>query len=91
METDMLLSYPFETTDGLHKGEQKMTSIVLVVNLHFYRKNRQIINEKEKRGFIDKVDERSTNTKVYYIPHHHERKDSSTTPIRIVFDYSYTC
>ncbi|VDI36264.1 Hypothetical predicted protein [Mytilus galloprovincialis] len=57
-------------------------------NRQFQDKNGKIINEQEKRRFIERVDERSAKTIVHSIPHHHFRKKSSTTPIRIVFDCS---
>ena len=47
-----------------------------------------IIEEQEKRGFIEKVDTISRKTNVHYIPHHPVRKESATTPIRIVYDCS---
>ena len=51
----------------------------------------EIIAEQEKRGFIEKVSG-NTNTnesaKIHYIPHHAVKKDSTTTPIRIVYDCS---
>ncbi|XP_063420482.1 uncharacterized protein LOC134705689 [Mytilus trossulus] len=50
----------------------------------------EIIEEQEKRGFIEKVEEDlvKPNTKLHYIPHHAVKKDSATTPIRIVYDCS---
>ena len=48
----------------------------------------QIIAEQEARGFIERVELTSNNSRVHYIPHHAVEKDSPTTPIRIVFDYS---
>lgn len=50
----------------------------------------EIINEQEKRGFIERVndDEIKPNSKLHYIPHHPVKKDSATTPIRIVYDCS---
>jgi len=50
----------------------------------------QIIKEQENRGFIEKVVEKSplNNYQTHYLPHHHVKKDSSTTPIRIVYDCS---
>ena len=50
----------------------------------------EIINEQEKRGFIEKVppNEIDTDNRVHYIPHHPVKKDSVTTPIRIVYDCS---
>ncbi|VDI22616.1 Hypothetical predicted protein [Mytilus galloprovincialis] len=48
-----------------------------------------IINDQENRGFIEKVETPDeTTNRVHYIPHHPVKKDSSTTPIRIVYDCS---
>ena len=46
-----------------------------------------IIEEQEKRGFIEKVNNVSSHN-VHYIPHHPVRKESTTTSIRIVYDCS---
>ena len=55
---------------------------------HLLRIYGNIIEEQERKGFIERVDERSTSNSVHYIPHHPVRKESSTTPIRIVYDCS---
>ena len=47
-----------------------------------------IIQEQEAKGFIERVNHDCVRTAVHYIPHHPVRKESSTTPIRIVFDCS---
>ncbi|VDH94305.1 Hypothetical predicted protein [Mytilus galloprovincialis] len=49
-----------------------------------------IIMEQERRHFIEKVEETKlpTDRPVHYIPHHPVAKESSTTPIRIVYDCS---
>ena len=47
-----------------------------------------LIQEQEKRGFIERVDESSPATRLHYIPHHGVEKNSTTTPIRIVYDCS---
>jgi len=52
--------------------------------LHMYG---QIIAEQEAKGFIERVDDFHTN-KAHYIPHRAVRKDSATTPVRIVYDCS---
>ena len=44
--------------------------------------------DQEKRGFIEKVDATEPSTVTHYLPHHSVRKDSQTTPIRIVYDCS---
>ena len=50
----------------------------------------QIIKEQERRGFVERVSStsQSGNGQAHYIPHHHVRKESSTTPIRVVYDCS---
>ena len=47
-----------------------------------------IIKEQGTRGFIERVNDNCERGSVHYIPHHPIRKESSTTPIRIVFDSS---
>ena len=47
----------------------------------------KIIKEQEKRGFVEKVSLTSQGP-AHYIPHHHVKKDSVTTPIRVVYDCS---
>ena len=47
------------------------------------------MKDQEKRGFIEKVGvTKETDNRVYYIPHHGVRKDSLTTPIKIVYNCS---
>ena len=54
------------------------------------KKYSDIITDQETRGFIEKVDESKLNPyTVHYIPHHPVKKDSSTTPIRVVYDCSF--
>ena len=48
----------------------------------------EIIKEEEIRGFIEKVEDPDSTDRVHYIPHHPVKKESSTTPIRIVYDCS---
>ena len=49
-----------------------------------------IIKEQDRRGFIEKIENKEfpADRPVHYIPHHPIAKESSTTPIRIVFDCS---
>jgi hypothetical protein len=51
-------------------------------------KYNDIIQEQENRKYIERVDESSTANRVHYIPHHGVKKNSTTTPIRIVYDCS---
>ena len=46
-----------------------------------------ILSDHLKQGFIERVTT-SSSSKAHYIPHHLVKKQSSTTPIRIVFDCS---
>ncbi|XP_070541625.1 uncharacterized protein [Ptychodera flava] len=46
-----------------------------------------IIMHQVAKGFISKMDN-ADNSKGHYLPHHAVRKDSETTPIRIVYDCS---
>ena len=50
----------------------------------------EIIADQERRDFIEKVTDNTPDPdrRVHYIPHHGVRKDSATTPIRIVYDCS---
>lgn len=47
-----------------------------------------IIVDQLKRGFIEQVDTSKKPHKEHYIPHHCVKKNSITTPIRIVYDCS---
>ena len=51
-------------------------------------KYHEILKEQEHRGFIEQVEHSSKTTRCHYIPHHAVKKDSQTTPIRIVYDCS---
>ena len=54
--------------------------------LHTYG---NIIAEHEARGFIERVADPQPTDNAHYIPHHPVKKDSTTTPIRIVYDCSF--
>ena len=47
-----------------------------------------IIADQERKGFIEQVDDSDHASTTHYIPHHPVRKESTTTPIRIVYDCS---
>ena len=53
--------------------------------LHLYN---DIISDQEKRGFIERLSSDHQSKQAHYLPHHPVKKDSVTTPIRIVFDGS---
>ena len=47
-----------------------------------------IIDEQERKGFIERIDDNIKSLSVHYIPHHPVKKESSTTPIQIVYNCS---
>ena len=47
-----------------------------------------IITDQHRRGFIERVNTSVTVGKAHYIPHHCVKKNSATTPIRVVYDCS---
>ena len=47
-----------------------------------------IISDQLKRGFIEQVGESEIPSQYHFIPHHPVKKESTTTPIRIVYDCS---
>ena len=47
-----------------------------------------ILDDQERRGFIEKISSPAVNSNCHYIPHHAVKKESPTTPIQIVYDCS---
>ena len=49
-----------------------------------------IIKDQEEKGFVEKIDNENQDSYgiIHYIPHHPVKKESSTTPIRVVYDCS---
>ena len=43
-----------------------------------------ILDDQERRGFIEKISSPAVNSNCHYIPHHAVKKESPTTPIQIV-------
>ena len=60
----------------------------LALNPSLLTKYNDILADQEHRGFIERVEDPANTTKCHYIPHHAIRKDSPTTPVRIVYDCS---
>ncbi|XP_074653549.1 uncharacterized protein LOC141907710 [Tubulanus polymorphus] len=48
----------------------------------------RIIEDQIARGFIESIHEEN-ESEGHYIPHHSVKKDSATTPIRVVYDCSF--
>ena len=47
-----------------------------------------IISDQVKRGFIERVKDSDVPSNCHFIPHHAVKKQSNTTPVRIVYDCS---
>ena len=60
----------------------------LALNPSLLTKYSDILADQEHRGFIERVQDPVSTTRCHYIPHHAVRKDSPTTPVRIVYDCS---
>lgn len=60
----------------------------LAQNPPLLSKYNDILTDQERRGFIERVTDPTSTTRCHYIPHHAVHKDSATTPVRIVYDYS---
>ena len=60
----------------------------LVQSPELLRTYDDILSDQEKRGFIEKVPNASPVKGSHYLPHRPIKKESSTTPIRIVYDCS---
>ena len=45
-----------------------------------------IIADQEDRGFIERIQPQGNEREVHHIPHHPVIKESTTTPVRIVYD-----
>ena len=74
-----------------NKCEQRTRSMVrrLAATPQLLATYGNIIAEHETRGFIERVDDPQPTDNAHYIPHHPVKKDSATTPIRIVYDCSF--
>lgn len=53
----------------------------LAKNLLLLKVYGNIIQEQERKGFIERVDTSSTSQSIHYIPHHPVKKELTTTPI----------
>ena len=75
---------------NFYYAKARLNSILLnlrknPVDLEFYN---EIINNQLSSGFIEEVTDLNSSDKVHYLAHRHVKKDSLTTPLRIVYDCS---
>ena len=82
---------PLPTNEAITRGRTRSTVRRLSKDPKTLAAYNEIINEQLKRDFIERVtDPQTANNPCHYIPHHPVFKDSSTTPLRIVYDCSCT-
>ncbi|VDI72773.1 Hypothetical predicted protein, partial [Mytilus galloprovincialis] len=76
---------------AIAKGKTKNIARRLHREPHLLQKYSEIINEQEKGRFIERIpntEDDNNKHMIHYIPHQPVKKDSETTPIRIVYDCS---
>ena len=79
---------PLSTNFNVHEKRTRATAQRLHHTPDLLKCYDNIIKEQESRGFIEKIYNPKPSDHAHFIPHHHVKKESSTTPIRIVFDCS---
>ena len=80
---------PLPTNQSIARGRTRSTVRRLSKEPSMLAAYNKIIQEQLQHGFIEKVaNPQSTKGRVHYIPHHAVLKDSSTTPLRTVYDCS---
>lgn len=79
---------PLPTNYSIAKKRTESTIKRMETEPQLLQKYNAIIQDQESRGFIEKVPDGSLATRIHYIPHHGVKKQSATTPIRIVYDCS---
>lgn len=57
---------------------------------HLLETYADIHKEIERWSFIEMVDEVNSTDRAHYIPHHPVRKQSTTTPVRVVYDCGFS-
>ena len=80
---------PLPTNEPIARGRTRSMIRRLTQDPEKLKTYARIIADQEQRGFIEKVPSTNKNrNKVHYLPHHAVLKDSSTTPLHVVFDCS---
>ena len=73
---------------GMAMGRLRSLQRQFQVDPQYCQAYSAVIAEQERRGFIERVDSAVDSGPVHYLAHHGIKKDSPTTPIRIVYDCS---
>jgi len=75
---------PLNSAIAKHRTQQLVKHLTLTSAL--LKMYNQILAEQESWGFIERVSTVNDTFGTHYIPHHSVEKDSTMTPIRIIFD-----
>jgi len=79
---------PFPTNFSTCAHRTRALVHKLALNPSLLTKYSNILSDQEHCGLIEKVSNPSTTTRCHYISHHAALKDSSTTPVHIVYNCS---
>ena len=79
---------PLPTNLTLCGGRTRALARRLAASPELLTTYNNILKDQERRGFIEKINSPAVNSYCHYIPHHAVKKESLTTPIRIVYDCS---
>ena len=93
-DNQYVVSLPWKTNHptlpsnfGLALNRLKSLSRKFQIDKDFMSHYSNVIREQETRGFIEQVTDKYNNNS-HYLAHHGVKRDSRTTPVRIVFDCS---
>ena len=78
---------PLPSNFGLALNRLKSLCKRFEMDREFMTHYTNVLNEQEARGFIERVSDKYCNDS-HYLAHHGVKRDSRTTPVRIVFDCS---
>ena len=73
---------------GLALGRMRSLQHTFIKNKEYCDQYTNVLADQLNRGFIERVHPDNKKHDVHYLPHHGVKKDSLTTPVRIVYDCS---
>ena len=79
---------PLSSNRGVCERQAKSLAWKLSRTPNLLKTFGEIISNQAQHGFIENVTESQIPLNCHFIPHHPVKKDSATTPIRIVYDCS---
>jgi len=79
---------PLPSNRNICEGQAQSLACKLKHSPVLLKQYEAIIAEQLRHGFIEKVIESEIPTDCYFIPHHSVKKNSATTPLRIIYNCS---